>query len=114
MVPFVLCRYHIDCGVSVRAQLYIILNLIARTQSFKMGFKSSSPLWAAIVLAGLSSARKCTDLTVEVPVVSRNAVFNRTAPTDDIEVTNFVLDLTRQGHNLTQEALTGVSPCFPT
>lgn len=72
--------------------------------------RPSSPLWAALVLAGLSSARTCTDLTVDVPVVSRNAVFNRTAPTDDIEVTNFALDLTRQGHNLTNEALTGVGP----
>lgn len=66
-------------------------------------------MWVVLVLAGLSSARKCTELSVEVPVVSRNAVFNRTAPTDDIGVTNFVLDLTRQGHNLTNEALTGVS-----
>ncbi|KAK7706297.1 hypothetical protein SLS64_007637 [Diaporthe eres] len=72
-----------------------------------MLYTPSSPLRAALVLASLASARKCTDLTVDVPVVSRNAVFNRTAPTDNIEVTNFVLDLTRQGHNLTNEALTG-------
>lgn len=40
---------------------------------------------------------------------SRNAVFNRTAPVNNIDVTNFALDLTRQGHNLTNEVLTGVS-----
>lgn len=79
-----------------------------------MLFTPSSPVWALVALAGLSSARKCTDLSVEVPLVSRNAVFNRTAPTDDIDVTNFVLDLTRQGHNLTNEVLTGVGPPFPT
>lgn len=71
-------------------------------------------MWAVLALASLSSARKCTDLSIEVPVVSRNAVFNRTAPKNDIEVTNFVLDLTRQGHNLTNEALTGVGPPFST
>lgn len=72
-----------------------------------MLFTPSSPSWALFALVSLSSARQCTELSVEVPVISRNAVFNRTAPTDDIEVTNFVLDLTRQGHNLTNEVLTG-------
>ncbi|KAK2602131.1 hypothetical protein N8I77_008689 [Diaporthe amygdali] len=72
-----------------------------------MIFTSSSPLRAALVLAGLSSARKCIDLSIDVPVVSRNAVFNQTTPTTDIEVTNFALDLTRQGHNRTNEVLTG-------
>lgn len=48
-----------------------------------MLFTPSSPTWAVLFLVGLSCARKCTELSVEVPVVSRNAVFNRTAPTDN-------------------------------
>ncbi|KAI3399302.1 hypothetical protein diail_7257 [Diaporthe ilicicola] len=72
-----------------------------------MKLTPSSPLWAAFVLTGLSSARKCTDLTLDVPVVSRNAVFNRTTPKNDIDVTNFILDFTRQSHNATAESLTG-------
>lgn len=93
----------------VRVLGFVPLTKLKHTNApFEMLFTPSSPLWAALVLASLSSARKCTDLSVEVPVVSRNAVFNRTAPKDNIEVTNFVLDLTRQGHNLTNEALAGV------
>lgn len=62
---------------------------------------------AALVSAG--TARKCADVTIEVPLVARNAVFNRKAPENNIEITNFILDLTRQGHNLTNEVLAGVS-----
>lgn len=58
-------------------------------------------------LASLASARNCANLTVEVTVDARNAVFNLTAPTNNIEVTNFILDFTRPGHNLTEEVLTG-------
>lgn len=89
---------------------YLLLDFIAQTQSSNMRSTSSSPLRAALALASLASARKCLDLTVDVPVVSRNAVFNLSAPTSDIEVINFVLDFTRQSHNLTNEVLTGVGP----
>lgn len=64
-------------------------------------------------LAAISSARNCQDLSVEVPVVARNAVFDIAAPSTDIDVTNFALDLTQQGHNLTAELLTGVSIFTP-
>lgn len=75
----------------------------------KSSLTSSASLAAVLGLAALSSARHCQNITVQVPVDSRNAVFNRTAPATNIDVTNFVLDLTRQGHNLTNEVLTGVS-----
>lgn len=58
-------------------------------------------------LASLTSARNCMNLTVEVTVDARNAVFNLTAPTSNIEVTSLILDFTRSGHNLTEEYLTG-------
>lgn len=60
-------------------------------------------------LASVASARKCTNLVVDVTTDARNAVFNLTAPKSNIEVTDFVLDLTQQGHNATKEFLTGVS-----
>ncbi|KAK7731528.1 hypothetical protein SLS53_008768 [Cytospora paraplurivora] len=75
-----------------------------------MKVSPSSITRVVLSLAAIASAhptRKCTDVTVEVPVVSRNAVFNLTAPKSNIDVTNFVLDLTRQGHNLTSEVLAG-------
>lgn len=64
---------------------------------------------AFLSLAVVSSARKCTNLTIEVTVDSRNAVFNLEAMTNDIEVVNFVLNSTQQGHNFTNEVLSGVS-----
>lgn len=72
----------------------------------------SSSTGVILVLAALSSAnpgRQCIDMTIEVPVVARNAVFNLTAPKNNIEVTNFVLEQTRQGHDFTNEVLTGYS-----
>lgn len=68
----------------------------------------STALPAILCLAGLASARQCQNLTVELPLEARNAVFNLTAPTDEIDITNFVLGYTRNGHNLTAESLTGV------
>lgn len=66
-------------------------------------------LAGSLGLAALASARKCMNLTVEVTVDARNAVFNLTAPASDIEVTNFILDFTQQSHNISAEYLTGVS-----
>lgn len=62
---------------------------------------------SSLGLASLASARNCMNLTVEVAVDARNAVFNLTAPANNIEVTNLILDFTRPGHNLTEEYLTG-------
>ncbi|ROV94044.1 hypothetical protein VMCG_08276 [Cytospora schulzeri] len=75
-----------------------------------MELSSSFTTGAVLIMATLASAhaaRKCTDLIIEVPVVARNAVFNLTAPSNNVEVTNFVLDQIQQGHNLTNEVLTG-------
>ncbi|POS70268.1 hypothetical protein DHEL01_v211339 [Diaporthe helianthi] len=74
-----------------------------------MFFTPSLPAWALLALASLSSARRCTDLTVEVPVVARNAFFNIRAPTNNIEVTDFILNYTRQGYNFTNDLLQGYS-----
>lgn len=81
------------------------------TPSFNMRscLSSSTTLLATLGLAGLSSARKCQNMTVEVPVDARNAVFNLTAPASNIEVTDFILNLAQQGHNFSSTVLTGVS-----
>lgn len=76
-------------------------------------FMPSQALTAILGLAALSSARKCQNMTVQVPVDSRNAVFSLKAPASNIEVTNFALNMTQQGHNFTAAVLTGVSEHLP-
>ncbi|KAF3760561.1 alpha/beta-hydrolase [Cryphonectria parasitica EP155] len=68
---------------------------------------SPSCLISALGLAALAAARRCTNLSVPVHVQARNAVFNLTTPQSDIDVINFVLDNTQNGHNFTAELLTG-------
>ena len=54
------------------------------------------------------SARKCINQTVPVTISARDAVFGRVAtPHTNIDATNFTLHLSRQGHNFTNEGLTG-------
>lgn len=60
-------------------------------------------------LAAAASARKCQNLTVEVELSSRNGVFNFDAPSTNIDVTNFILDLSQQGANYSDSLLSGVS-----
>lgn len=76
-----------------------------------MKFQSSLAALAGIV--AVASARKCQNVTVPVTISSRNPVFNLTAPGTNIEMTNFFLDWTRNGHNYSNEVLTGVSPPSP-
>lgn len=64
---------------------------------------------AAALLATLASAKKCTDLTIPIEAFARNGVFDIATPATNIEVTNFVLDLTEQGVNYTDSILSGVS-----
>lgn len=69
-------------------------------------------LFISLTIAALTSigaARQCTNYTIPLSVSARNAVFNLATPSSPVDVTNFALDLTRQGHNLTNELLTGVS-----
>lgn len=81
----------------------------SKFSTMSSAFMPSKALMALLGLAALSSARKCQNITVEVPVDSRNAVFSLKAPASNIEVTNFILNMTQHGHNLTAEVLTGVS-----
>ena len=69
----------------------------------------SITLLALGALATTGSAKQCQNLTVPISVSARQGVFNLKAPGSNIDVTNFVLGLIQQGHNLTEELLTGVS-----
>jgi hypothetical protein len=57
----------------------------------------------------IASAYKCMNLTVPVDLSARNGVFNVSTPQNDIEVTNFILNLLQQGQNYTARTLEGVS-----
>lgn len=59
------------------------------------------------LVAGLATARKCQNITVSVSITARNGVFDVEPAQNNIEVTNFILDGTQQGHNATVQVLTG-------
>ncbi|GAB7331401.1 hypothetical protein MBLNU13_g02824t1 [Cladosporium sp. NU13] len=65
----------------------------------------SSIAAATAAFIGSASAMHCTNLTVPVDLMARNSVFNYTAPQNNIEVTNFILDNTQQGANYTKTLL---------
>lgn len=62
---------------------------------------------AFAALTSFASARKCQNITIPVSISARNGNFNISAPANNIEVTNFILNLARQGHNYTNEILNG-------
>lgn len=64
---------------------------------------------ALTALVTLGEARHCQNLTIPLEVSARQGKYNLAPPADNIAVTNFILDLSRQGHNYSNEALTGVS-----
>ncbi|KAJ5100302.1 hypothetical protein N7456_006354 [Penicillium angulare] len=67
---------------------------------------STIGLW--LLTAGIVSAKTCYNTTIEVPVSSRNAVFNGIkTPVTNQDATAFALNATRQGGNFTETALTG-------
>ncbi|KAF5021309.1 hypothetical protein F66182_6707 [Fusarium sp. NRRL 66182] len=58
-------------------------------------------MFKSLALFGIfaaASARKCTNITVPVSLTSENAVFNLETPLTKIEVTDFILSLSRQGN----------------
>ncbi|CZT16944.1 uncharacterized protein RCC_02778 [Ramularia collo-cygni] len=56
-----------------------------------------------------SSGKTCHNITVPVCITARNGVFDKEklTPKSNIDVTNFILNNARQGHNYTQEQLKG-------
>lgn len=61
-----------------------------------------------VFLAGSVASKTCHNATVEIPISSRNGVFDEIAtPRTNFEAATFSLNATRQGVNGTQEALSG-------
>nr|XP_036576385.1 uncharacterized protein CTRU02_13590 [Colletotrichum truncatum]KAF6783123.1 hypothetical protein CTRU02_13590 [Colletotrichum truncatum] len=58
-----------------------------------------------VAFAALAAARVCHDLTIEVEISARNGVFNISTPTTNIDATNFLLGLSKQGSNFTAQHL---------
>ncbi|ETS87343.1 hypothetical protein PFICI_01171 [Pestalotiopsis fici W106-1] len=61
----------------------------------------------AAALATTAAGRQCQNLTIPVTASARNGVFGIEAPQTNIDVTNFMLDLSQVGNNLTEKLLTG-------
>lgn len=60
------------------------------------------------LLATIAVAKNCQNITIPISISSRNAVFDNIAtPQTPLDPTTFALNQTRQGHNFTNEALTG-------
>lgn len=77
--------------------------------TIKMKSFATAAIAASLISAG--AAKKCTNMTVPVTVNSRNALFDKDAltPHSNIDVTDFILNLSQQGHNYTMDQLKGVS-----
>lgn len=58
------------------------------------------------------TGRKCQDIVVPVSISARNGVFDLAAPGNNIDLTNFILDLAQLGANYSQAVLGGVSVPF--
>jgi hypothetical protein len=60
-----------------------------------------------VALSSLASAKECTDMTVSVSLSARQGVINIAIPHTNSQVVDFVLNVTQQGQNFTDIALTG-------
>jgi hypothetical protein len=65
------------------------------------------PLLAFGILAWSVAAKNCRNITVSVSLSVREGTFNIAVPSDSIEVTDFVFNVTQQGRNFTATALIG-------
>lgn len=63
----------------------------------------------ALSHAVVLNARQCQDLTLSIPLTATTTVFSLPPPTNDIEVTDFVLNLTQAGANLAEASTAGTA-----
>ncbi|KAJ5716000.1 uncharacterized protein N7483_013181 [Penicillium malachiteum] len=67
----------------------------------------SSTIGVLLLAAGIVSGKTCYNVTVPVSISARNGVFDGiNTPTTNTDATAFVLNITRQGSNFTDDALT--------
>lgn len=64
---------------------------------------------AFLALLTAASARKCTEIMVPVSLKAENAVFDLDKPLTKVDVTDFILNLSRQGDDFVQRINKGVS-----
>ena len=62
---------------------------------------------ALALLAGSAAAKQCTNMTVPVDISARTGVFNIPIPQTNLDATAFIQNLTRQGQNFSEVALSG-------
>ena len=58
-------------------------------------------------LAGSAAAKTCVNLTIPIDISARTAVFDIQVPQTNLDPTVFIQNLTQQGRNFTDVALTG-------
>jgi pimeloyl-ACP methyl ester carboxylesterase len=67
----------------------------------------ASFILAKAAFVSSASAMTCVNITVPVDLSARNGIFDIEAPQNSIDVVNFILEITRQGTNYTEELLQG-------
>jgi len=60
-----------------------------------------------VILAGSAAAKVCINQTVTVDISARTGVFNIALPQTNLDATTFIQNITQQGRNFTDVALTG-------
>jgi hypothetical protein len=59
-----------------------------------------------------SAAQQCQNLTVPIDILGLQYHFDLTAPQSNIDVGNFILELTRPGANYTKDVLLGEKSAY--
>lgn len=67
----------------------------------------TSTVTALALFAASVAGKKCINQTVPVHISARQAVFDTPIPQTNLEVTDFILNMTQQGRNYTNLALKG-------
>ena len=67
----------------------------------------TSSITALALLLAPAAAKKCINATIPLHLSACQPVFNLAVPQTNLEVTDFILNMTRQGGNFTNEILTG-------
>lgn len=66
-----------------------------------------STVTALALFTASAAGRRCINQTVPVDISARQAVFDLDIPQTNLEVTDFVLNVTQQGRNFTDTVLIG-------
>lgn len=101
-VPYLLYNRNTASDTASKIQL-LCYTTFPILNSFKMAPISLQIATAA--LAVIANAHRCQEFTFPYTAASPQPAFPIQQPQLDIEVTNFMLDLTRKGHNYTEELL---------